>query len=275
MAHSASGSNFYYGILLLPASQRSAVKAIYGFCRAADDAGDAGDPQTAKDRLGHWREELDLMYRNAPRAAIMRELYPHMRDFRLNREYFHLLLEGIEWDLAKKRYDSADRLLEYCDRVAGAVGLLCLQAFGLHEDPHAREYSKHLAYGLQLTNMLRDVGQDVRAGRIYWPEAEMEAFGYSSELLKKAKITENYFKLARFQVKRAQGYLDRAELIVVDHPELRKPLLGPEIMRETYESLLRRIEKELDRALDGEPPRLTKTDKLIIAGGAWLRTRFA
>src|SRR5688572_5619834 len=166
MAHSSSGSNFYYGIMLLPKAQRSAVKAIYGFCRAADDAGDAGDPVRAKDRLGHWREELDLMYRNAPRAAAMQELYLHVRDLKLKREYFNLLLEGIEWDLAKRRYESVDRLLEYCDRVAGAVGLLCLQAFGLHEDSRAREYSRNLSYGLQLTNMLRDVGQDVRAGRI-------------------------------------------------------------------------------------------------------------
>lgn len=275
MSHSSSGSNFYYGILLLPKSQRSAVKSIYSFCRAADDAGDAGDPTTAKDRLGHWREELDLMYRNAPRSAVMRELYPHTRDLKLKREYFNLLLEGIEWDLTRKRYDSIEQVLEYCDRVAGAVGLLCLQAFGLHENAKAREYSRNLSYGLQLTNMIRDVGQDARNGRMYWPESELEVFGYSGDQLRKGKISEAYFKAARFQVKRAKSFLDKAEIAVMDDAHLRKQLIGPEIMRETYESLLQKIEKELDRALDGEPPRLTKADKLVIAGGTWLRTRFA
>ncbi len=275
MGHSSSGSNFYYGIMLLPKAQRAAVKEIYGFCRAADDAGDTGDPVRAKDRLGHWREELDLMYRNAPRSMMMKSLYLHVRDLKLKREYFSLLLEGIEWDLARKRYADLDGLLSYCDRVAGAVGLLCLQAFGLHEDARAREYSKNLSYGLQLTNIMRDVGQDAKNGRIYWPESELAAFGYSGEELRKGKITEAYFKVARLQVKRAQAYLDKAELILVDHPDLRRKLLGPEVMRETYESLLRRIEKELDRSLDGDPPKLSKFDKILVAGGTWLRTRFA
>jgi phytoene synthase len=267
----ASGSNFRWGMLLMPRSARPAIASIYRFCRAADDAVDAGDPVTAQDRLGHWREELDLLYRNSPRAGLMKDLYVHVREHRLNREYFTLLLEGIEWDLRKRRYADGDELLSYCDRVAGAVGLLCLQVLGLHEDGRAKEYSKALSYGLQLTNILRDVGQDAPNGRLYWPEAEMEAFGYSSDQLRKRKVTEGYFKAARFQVKRAQSFLDKAEMITVDHPDLRKRLLGPEIMRETYESLLRKIEKEHDRALDGEPARLSGGDKIAIAAGTWLR----
>lgn len=264
-----SGSNFRLGILMLPAPQRAAVKAIYGFCRASDDATDL-DPAGGADRLAHWRRELDLCFAGRPRDPLLRALAPHVKTFGLKREYFDALLKGYEMDLARRRYQSIEELEEYCDCVAGAVGLLCLQVFGVHEEEAARTYSLHLSRGLQLVNILRDLGEDAARGRVYLPADDLAMMGYTEAQLKAREATVEYFKLGRFEANRARSAFAKAVDVFLKAPALRRRLLGAEIMRETYAALLRKIEQHLERGLDGQPVKLSRLERYGVALGAWV-----
>ena len=266
-----SGSNFAWGIHLLPPDQRRAVTAIYAFCRAVDDDADL-DPAKGVEAIARWREEVVACYAGFPKHRVMKALHPLIRTLKLRREYFDMILTGMDMDLAKKRYADMDELLGYCDCVAGAVGLLVLQAMGLHEVQQARDYSTHLAYGLQLTNILRDLREDAEIGRVYLPVDAMTAFGYSEAELKKGVASVGFFKTARFVAKRADEEFVKARE-GLDRP-LRRRLLGPEIMRETYLALLHRMEKAFDLSLDGQPPRLSRSEKFVIALSIWLHVKY-
>lgn len=263
-------SNFLFGILFMPAEQRRAVTAIYGFCRAADDAADL-DPARGAERVAYWREELAQLYRGAPRDPVTKALFPFLGRYRLKREYFERLLAGMEMDLARCRYENMEELAGYCDRVAGAVGLLCLQVAGLHDDPRAREYSDNLSRGLQLTNIIRDVHADVAIDRVYFPQEDFGGAGYTEAELKKGVVNIGYFTLVRFTVGRARGLLEKAARLA--DGDLRRRLLGPEIMRETYLELLDRMSHVLDECLDGDPPRLSFWARLSIGVSVWIRSR--
>jgi len=263
-------SSFHWGIRFMPKESREAVAAIYAFCRAADDDADL-DPSRGKEAIARWREEVASCYSGFPRHPVMKALHPVVRTCKLKREYFDKILEGMEMDLAKKRYAGMDELLGYCDCVAGAVGLLVLQVLGLDDDPKAQEYSKNLSHGLQLTNILRDIRADAGIGRVYFPRDAMEAYGYTEAELKKGAATVPFFKLARFMAKKAEDCFAKAEDAL--DPHLRRRLIGPEIMRATYRALLRRIMKAVDLSLDGTPPRLSAVEKVVIAGFTWLSIR--
>jgi phytoene synthase len=263
-------SSFAWGIRMLLPGQREAVRAIYAFCRAADDAADA-DPTGAAERVARWREEVALCYSGAPRHEVMRRLFPYVRTLKLERMHFDKILDGLEMDLARRRYRTLEELLGYCDCVAGAVGLLCLRVMGLDGDARAVDYSRKLSYGLQLTNIVRDLGRDVALDRVYLPQEDFAAFEYTEAQLKRREATEGFFRLARFEALRAQKYLEDApEGLTRD---LRRRLLGPEIMRETYRQLLKKIMTALDWCLDGSPPALSWLDKAMIAGFTWLQLR--
>jgi phytoene synthase len=265
-------SNFLFGILFLPAAHREAVRAIYAFCRAADDAADL-DPKNGGAGIAHWREEVASCYAGAPRDPVMKKLHPYVRRLKLKREYFDKILQGMEMDLKLRRYATMEELEEYCDCVAGAVGLLCLQVFGLHDDPRVHEYSVNLSRGLQLTNILRDLGEDVLLDRVYIPREDLAAFDYSEKDLKAGVINMGFFNVARLTAGRVRGYFDRADRAI--DADLRKKLIGPEIMRETYQALLGKMTKALDLILDRKPPRISLLEKLIIAVATWIEIKIA
>ncbi len=265
-------SNFLFGILFLPSEQRAAVKAIYAFCRVADDAADI-DPAGGADGISLWREELALLYKGTPRHRIMKELFPHLGRYKLKREYFEKLLKGMEMDLSRRRYQTMEELEEYCACVAGAVGLLCLQVFELHEDERVRTYSTNLSLGLQLTNIIRDVGDDVAIDRVYLPQDDFGAFGYTEKELKAGVVNIGYFNLMRFMVGRTRSYFSVAERAI--DMDLRKKLIGSEIMRATYMELLEKISHALDASLDRNSPRLLLIDKISIALGTWIKIKVA
>lgn len=269
--NSARGSSFYWGIRMLPADKREAVAAVYAFCRAADDAADI-DPSRGAEAVARWREELESCYAGFPKHPVMKALHPVIRTYKLNRGYFDMILAGMEMDLAKRRYANLDELYGYCDCVAGAVGLLVLQVLGLASDPRATAYSQRLSYGLQLTNILRDMRADVQIGRVYLPQDAMAAYGYSEEELRKGAPTIGFFKLARFLANKAEENFAAAKE-ALDTP-LRRAMVGPEIMRATYEALLHRIMKAADLALDGNPPRLSRTEKFVIALATWVHVKY-
>jgi len=267
----ASGSSFHWGIRFLPPGQREDVAAIYAFCRAADDDVDL-DPGKGAEAVARWREEVASCFAGFPKHRVMKDLHPIIRTRRLRREYFDKILDGLDMDVTRRRYGSLDELLGYCDCVAGAVGFLVLQVMGLHEDQRATDYAKNLAWGLQITNILRDLRPDADIGRVYLPQDAMSAYGYSEAELKKGVVNVGFFKVARFMAKKADESFAKAR-DGLDRP-LRQRLLGPEIMRATYESLLHKIMHAVDLSLDGTPPRLSGFEKLAIAVSTWLHVRY-
>jgi phytoene synthase len=265
-------SNFLLGILMMKGEHRRAVGAIYAFCRVADDAADL-DPARGKEGLALWRQELALLYSGSPRAPVMRSLHPHIGKYGLKREYFEKLLQGMEMDLARRRYETIGELEEYCDCVAGAVGLLCLQVFGLHEDPLARDYSRYLSLGLQVTNILRDAGIDAGIDRVYLPQEDFRTFSYTEKQLKEGEVNMNWFNLARFTAGRARSYFGHADRALT--AGLRKSLVGPEIMRATYQVLLEKLTHALDAPVDRKVLRLSPVEKLLVAVSTWAEIRLA
>jgi phytoene synthase len=235
-----------------------------------DDAADL-DPAKGREGMAFWREELELCFAGRPRHRIMRSLFPFVQKYKLKREYFEKLLEGMEMDLEHRRYETMEELEKYCDCVAGAGGLLCLQVFGLHDDPRAQAYSRNLSAGLQVTNILRDVGEDAAIDRVYIPREDFRTFGYSEKQLKAAEVNMNWFNLARFTAGRARSFLDKADRAV--DADLRKKLVGPEIMRETYRSLLEKMTHALDAPLERRPTRLKLGEKALIAFSTWVGIR--
>lgn len=251
---------------MMRGEHRRAVRAIYAFCRAADDAADL-DPAKGNLGLALWREELALCYSGYPRAGLMRDLRPYIGKYGLKREYFEKLLQGMEMDLERRRYETMGELEEYCDCVAGAVGLLCLQVFGLHEDERARTYSRNLSIGLQVTNILRDAGVDAAINRVYIPQEDFRGFSYTEAQLKAGEVNMHWFELARSTVGRARSYFSRADRALDD--DLRRKLVGPEIMRRTYQALLEKLSHELDAPVDRKIMRISPAEKLLIAFSTW------
>src|SRR4051794_15486469 len=178
----ARDTNFYYSFLVLPSEKRRAIVAVWDFCRAVDDAVDEAEgPVAAAKEIARWRVELTNVFDgHAAQTAQGQTLAPFIREFNLPRSAFEALIEGVEMDLGSRRYESFEDLYEYCIRVASAVGLICLEIFG-YGDPRSRQYAIDLGVALQLTNILRDVPEDLRRGRVYIPLEDLRRHGCSED----------------------------------------------------------------------------------------------
>ncbi len=264
-----SSSNFYYAFKLLPAQRRRALYATYAFCRFVDDiADDEQVPQPAV-LLERWRAELERVYRGAPTRAISRALADSVRRFAIPRRYFEEIIDGVEMDLTRKRYDTFAELRLYCYRVASAVGLICIEIFG-YRNPQAHDYAENLGIAFQLTNIIRDVREDAGRGRIYLPLEDLERFGVKEEELLSARYSERFERLMEFQARRAREFYRDAERTLPQ--EDRASLLTAEAMRLIYSALLRRIVKSRYRVMDGKL-RLSAPHKLLLVGRAWASGR--
>lgn len=278
----ASRSNFTYAFLVLPKMKREALYAIYAFCRISDDLVDeaealgtaglrASAAAAATERLRAWRVELDACFRGAASHPVTQRLAEVLRTFPIPRAYFEELLNGMEMDLAKTRYASFAELNEYCYRVAGVVGLMCIEVFG-YSRPETRTYAERLGTAFQLTNILRDLGRDGAGGRIYLPQEDLARFGCPEADILNRRLTPAFRQLMDFEVKRARSFYAAARqaLPVAD----RKAMLPAEIMRVIYHRLLTQIEA---RAYDvySRPVRLSDTRRLLLALGCWARHRLA
>jgi 15-cis-phytoene synthase len=261
-----SGSNFYYSFLFLPRRKREAMYALYAFCRTVDDAVDQGGGSPGEQRrvLAEWRSELRRAYAGRPTQPIAVRLADVVRAFPIPREHLEAILDGVEMDIDKRRYQSFEELYEYCYRVAAAVGLACIEIFG-YSDPRARDYAVNLGIALQLTNIMRDLRADAERGRIYLPLDELRRFQYSEEELLRGRYTQAYLELMRFQADRTHAYYRaaRAALPRVD----RRRLVAAEIMGCIYHALLRTIEGRRFRVFDRRI-RLSAARKLALAVGA-------
>lgn len=270
-----SGSSFYYSFFFLPAARRPAMYTIYAFCKevdsAVDDAPPGSDPKAAVSR---WRAEVAAVYGGAPTHPVAISLQSHVKQLGIPREYFDELIDGAEMDLATTRYVSFEELSRYCYRVACVVGLICLYIFGTR-DPRAKDYAVNLGMAFQLTNILRDLGEDADRGRIYLPLVDLKRFGYTEELLLQRRYSPQFNNLMAFQCQRAHEFYDKAGAILDSLPPAdRKVLFPAEIMRGVYEPLLRRIEETGYRVF-GARIRLSTPSKLAIVAGTWLRNRLA
>lgn len=246
-------TSFYYAFLSLPRAERDAIVAVWDFCRAVDDTvdeaptiaatGTGPDPAVTaavRARLQEWRVEIDRCYRGTPATDVGRGLQPWLPRFTLPRTPFEDLVDGVEMDLDRQRYQSFEELYEYCWRVASTVGLICIEIFGVHGD-RARDYAVNLGVALQLTNILRDVKCDHERGRVYLPLEDLAAAGCTVEDLAAGRMSDSVRHLFKFECDRAHDFYRRA--IEARPAEDRKRLVAAEIMRAVYFETLRRIER--------------------------------
>ena len=280
-------TSFYYAFVVLPKPQREAIIAVWDFCRAVDDVVDESDaagavsgvpgprggdrgPEVLRAALNAWRAELGRCYSGAPQTPQGIALQPWIRHFDLSRQPFADLIDGVEMDLDRSRYDTFDDLREYCWRVASTVGLICIEIFGQRSD-RARDYAVTLGIALQLTNILRDVGADAERGRIYLPQADLRRFGCSDEDLRAGTLTADVRDLLAFEAQRAADYYDKAATLRAGLDA--RPLVAAEIMGQIYREILRRIEGA-GYDVFSQRIRVPRARRIAIAMDTWLRTRF-
>jgi phytoene synthase len=240
----ARKTSFYYSFLVLPPEQRRAIVAVWDFCRAVDDAVDetpvANEP-SGRDAVRFWRDELARCYNGqAPGTPQGVRLQPFIRQFDLPRQSFEDVIDGVAMDLGTVRYQTFDDLFEYCRRVASAVGLICIRIFGC-TGARSCEYAVNLGVALQLTNILRDVRDDLAQGRVYLPLDDLAACGCTIEELTAGVMAEPVRRLVAFETARARTFYDRARAALP--PEDRTRLVAAEIMRAVYFETLNRIER--------------------------------
>jgi phytoene synthase len=272
-------TSFYYAFLVLPAHKRQAIVAVWDFCRAVDDAVDeAGDRdfQHAERELMRWRDELGACFEGRPPTTPQgRALAPLVETFKLDRNPFEALIEGVEMDVRPRRYETFADLYEYCIRVASAVGLICLDIFEA-STAGARRYAVDLGVALQLTNILRDVPADFQQGRLYIPLEDLRAYGCTeADLAREISCSGGGIqspavkRLLVAQAQRAHEYYRRAAS-AFPRAEARR-LIAAEIMSGTYKTLLERIEQR-DYDVFREVVRIPRPRRALIAAGVWCRT---
>ncbi len=265
-----SGSSFYYSFLFLPPRQRSAITALYAFCREVDDTVDEiADPEVARIRLQWWRTELQRLFTGQPEHPVTRALEPHLTQFGIDAPRLQEIIDGMQMDLDQTRYLDFSNLRLYCHRVAGVVGTLSAGIFS-QGDQACSEYAENLGVALQLTNIVRDIGEDARRGRIYLPIEDLQRFKVSAKDLLDARHSEGFEALMRFQAERARGFYRKAfELLPDTAVRAQRPGL---IMAAIYASLLDEIQDDGFRVLSHRV-RLTPLRKLWIAWRTWMRGR--
>ena len=237
-----SGSSFYYSFLFLPPEQRRAIMALYAFCREVDDVVDeCSAPALAQTTLQWWREEIARLYAGTPQHPVTQALQTAIARYNLPQEHFQEIIDGMAMDLSQTRYATFKELSLYCYRVASVVGLMAATIFG-YEDRHTLKYAHDLGMAFQLTNILRDVGEDAARGRIYIPADELARFGVSEDDIRAQRMSGGMQELLRFQAERARNYYDKAfaHLPTADRYRQRSGL----IMAAIYLSTLDAIEQQ-------------------------------
>jgi phytoene synthase len=260
-----AASSFFPAFRVLPTPQRRAMWALYAFLRIADDISD--EPASEEDkraRLRQWREGLTAALGGDYRHPVCQALQDTLRRFAIPHEYLFDALDGVEMDLTPHTYDRFADLEQYCYRVASVVGLACIHIWGFATE-RAKEYAVHAGTAFQLTNILRDLGEDAARQRVYLPREDLERFGYAADRLRRGERGEEFRSLMQFEIARARGLYDAAWPLV--------PLLRPPgravflVMARTYRALLDEMER---RAYDvfTHRIRIGRWRKLLLAASA-------
>ena len=258
----ASGSSFYYAFMFLPAQRRAAITAFYAFCREIDDVvDDAVDPGVAASKLAWWQAEVAQAFAGKPSHPVLLALMPIAADYRIEQAHLQSVIEGCQMDLNQTRYLDYFALQRYCHLVAGVVGEVAANIFG-QTQTRTTEYAHKLGLALQLTNIIRDVGEDARRGRIYLPMSEMQQFEVKAHEVLKGVYSDRFTALMQFQARRAQALYDEAlALLPAADRRNQKPGL---MMASIYRTLLTEIEHEKFQVLH-QRISLTPLRKLWLA----------
>lgn len=264
----ASRSNLALAFVALPKQRRKDSATFYAFCRIIDDIADGqGTREEKAATLDQWREALIKPVPDEPAlAAVTRDL---IATYRLEVAHFHEIIAGVEMDLVGAAYRTWEDLKEYCHRVASVVGLVSIEIFGAR-NPVAREYALNLGLALQVTNILRDVGEDfANGGRIYLPEEDMARFGVTRDDIAAGRKSEGFLSLMDFEAGRAQSFYDQSKVPAGDE----RALAPAEIMKSVYHQLLVKMQKDRWRVF-GQRYRLSKLTKLWLVFKGVLKSRF-
>ncbi len=264
-----SGSSFYYSFLFLPQERRRAITALYAFCREVDDTVDeCTDQSIARIKLAWWRTEVSKMYDGTPTHPVMQALQPHLAVYNLEQKHLQAIVDGMEMDLDQSRYLDYPAMQRYCWHVASVVGILSASIFGV-SNPRTLEYAEKLGLAFQLTNIIRDVGEDARKGRIYLPINELQQFGVTAADLLNARHSDKFEALMRFQVARAYTMYDEAmALLPKEDRRAQRPGL---MMAAIYRTVLDEIERDNYHVLN-QRISLTPIRKLWLAWKTYVRS---
>ena len=263
-----SGSSFYYSFLFLPLERRRAITALYAFCREVDDAVDeSSDDMLARTKLIWWRKEMQAMLDNAPTHPVTKALLPHMATYALQGEHLVAIIDGMEMDLNQTRYLDFPALQKYCWHAAGVVGSLSASIFGI-TNPQTRIFAEKLGLAFQMTNIIRDVGEDARKGRIYLPVNELQEFKVTAADILNARHSPQFEALMQFQYERAQKLYDEALALLP--PEDRRAQRTSLIMASIYRTLLVEIQRDRFQVLN-QRISLTPIRKLWLAWKTYVR----
>ena len=262
-----SGSSFYYSFLFLPPEKRRAITALYAFCREVDDIADeVRDAGLARTKLAWWRTEVANLFAGHPQHPVTRALAPFVAPYGLDAARMNEIIDGMEMDLTHHRYPDFDALRLYSHRVAGVVGQLSAGIFG-YRNPLTLEYAEALGIAFQLTNIIRDVGEDARRDRVYLPQDELARFGLEANDILARRDGEAFRNLMAFQHERAVSYYDLAESKLA--PEDRADQRAGLIMAAIYRTLLEEIERDGFHVLT-QRTSLTPLRKFWIAWKTWI-----
>jgi len=263
-----SGSSFYYSFRLLPPPRRAAITALYAYCREVDDIVDeVSDPNVARVKLAWWRTEVDAIFTGKPQHPVALALVKAVERYGITRENLQTVIDGMQMDLDKVRYVDFTELETYCDRVAGVVGLMSAAIFG-YEDPSTLVYARKLGIAFQLTNIIRDVGEDARRGRVYLPQEDLARFGVPASDVLRGQASPAFVELMRFETERARAWYDAAfaALPARDRHAQRAGIAMAAIYRTLLDDIARDGYRVLDRRIA-----LTPLRKLWIATRATWR----
>lgn len=266
----SSNTSFYYSFSLLPKQKREAIHAVYAFCRYTDDIVDeAPDEQKSIVLLRRWRKELGRALHGSSSYPLLNQLSTTARRFKIPVQYFYELIRGVEMDLTRKRYGTFEELREYCYLVASSVGLMCREIFG-YKTESTREYAINLGIALQLTNIIRDVKDDAKKGRIYLPQEDLRRFGVAEEDIFLGRQTAEFTEMMRFECERASSYFDLARQTLKD--EDKGHFFAARVMWSIYAHVLQKIKRSGYRVLERRISIPTYL-KLLITFRYWLSHR--
>ena len=259
--------NFYYAFLTLPAPRRRAIYVAYAFCRHCDDSVDrVAAPEDKLSALQALRNDLDDAYGGRASAPVFLALADVAQRYDIPREYFAEVITGVESDLVKDRYADFEELRRYCYQVASVVGLISIQIFG-YQDQAAKPLAVDLGLAMQLTNILRDVREDLEFGRVYLPQDELVRFGYSEAELRSGVVNDAFIRLMQFQVQRAKEYFQSGFRLL---PYLsRRSRACPAVLGQVYRNILQGIE-DIDYDVLHHRVSLSTRRKLRITAQTWL-----
>jgi len=262
-----SGSSFYYSFLFLTPERRRAITALYAFCREVDDIADeVQDADIARAKLGWWRAEVANLFERKPQHPVTQALAPAVAKYGVTQAKLNEIIDGMEMDLTHHRYADFDALKLYCYRVAAVVGQLSAGIFG-YRNARTLDYAYHLGLAFQLTNIIRDVGEDARRDRIYLPADEMQRFGVSDADILHRRYSDGFVKLMSHQAERAENhYREAIDALPAEDRRDQRPGL---IMASIYRTLLDEIRRDGFQVMN-QRISLTPLRKLWLAWKTWI-----